>query len=175
MTGLLTTVMGVFIVSFAGTTLDTATRAQRYVFQEFGRDLHWKWLEKKHPATIIAVVSAFALAMAKPNGTGALILWPLFGTVNQLLAGLVLLAVTVYLIRKGKPFFVTGIPMVFMIIMTGWAMWDNIVRFQAQHNWLLFIVGLAVFILMIWLIIEAFIVIKNARSPDAEKTAEEIG
>lgn len=175
MKGLLTTIMGVFVVSFAGTSLDTATRAQRYVIQEFGRDLHWKWLEGKHPATFVAVLTAFALAMVKPNGTGALILWPLFGTVNQLLAGLTLLVATVYLIRKKAPSAVTGIPMVFMIIMTGWAMWKNIANFRTAHNWLLFVIGLAVFILMIWLIIEAIIAIKNAHSPAAEKAAEEIG
>jgi len=173
--GFLTTIMSVFIVSFAGTTLDTATRAQRYVFQEFGKDLHWKWLEKKHPATIIAVITAFALAMLKPNGTGALILWPLFGTVNQLLAGLALLAATVYLIRKKLPSIFAGIPMVFMVFMTGWAMWRNIVNFHTAHNWLLFIIGLAVFLLMVWLVIEAIIAIIKAHSPSAEKAAEEIG
>ncbi len=175
MVSLITTIMGVFIVSFAGTSLDTATRAQRYVLQEFGRDLHWKWLEKKHPATIVAVLSAFALAMIKPNGTGALILWPLFGTINQLLAGLVLLVATVYLIKKKTHFLVTLIPMLFMITMTSWAMWNNIVTFRKAHNWLLFVIGLVVFILMIWLIIEGIIAIINAHTPSAEKEAAEIG
>jgi len=101
--------------------------------------------------------------MSKPSGKGALILWPLFGTVNQLLAGLALLVATVYLIRKKAPFAVTLIPMIFMIIMTGWAMWKNIVNFQKVHNWLLFIVGIAVFILMIWLVIEAIVAVSRQK------------
>jgi len=163
MKALMTTIMGVFIVSFASTSLDTATRAQRYVIQEFGRTLNWKWLQRRHPATLVAVLSAFALAMSKPSGKGALILWPLFGTVNQLLAGLALLVATVYLIRKKAPFVVTLIPMIFMIIMTGWAMWKNIVNFHKVHNWLLFIVGIAVFILMIWLVIEAIVAVSRQK------------
>lgn len=163
MKALMTTIMGVFIVSFASTSLDTATRAQRYVIQEFGRTLNWKWLQRRHPATLVAVLSAFALAMSKPSGKGALILWPLFGTVNQLLAGLALLVATVYLIRKKAPFIITLIPMIFMIIMTGWAMWKNIVNFHKVHNWLLFIVGIAVFILMIWLVIEAIVAVNRQK------------
>lgn len=164
MKGFVTTVMGVFIVSFAGTTLDTATRAQRYVVQEFGKDIHAKWMTKKHPATLIAVVSAFALAMAAPNGKGALILWPLFGTVNQLLAGLALLVATVYLIKKKTHYLITTIPMIFMILMTGWAMVMNIQHFGKTHNWLLLAIGIIVFVTMLWLIVEAVIAIFKAHS-----------
>ncbi|HID56995.1 TPA: carbon starvation protein A [Candidatus Poribacteria bacterium] len=154
---LMMTIMGVFIVSFAGTTLDTATRAQRYIIQEFGRSVRWRWLTGKHIATIIAVASAFALAMVKPGGQGALILWPLFGTINQLLAGLALTVATLYLsFRKAKPW-VTGIPMTFMIFMTGWAMVKNIQKFYHTHNWLLFCIGWMVFALMVWMVAEAAI------------------
>ena len=175
MTDLMTTIMGVFIVSFAGTSLDTATRAQRYVFQQIAKDLHWKWLEGKHPATIMAVGTALILAMVKPNGTGALILWPLFGTVNQLLAGLVLLAITVYLVRKHVPSVFASIPMMFMIFMTTWALVANINNFQKTHNWLLYGIGWVVLVLDVWLVVEAIIAIKNANSPASVKEAEEIG
>lgn len=175
MTDLVATIMGVFIVSFAGTTLDTATRAQRYVIQEFGKDLNVGWLQRKHPATLIAVLSAFGLAMVQPNGKGALILWPLFGTVNQLLAALALLVATVYLIRKKLPSIVASIPMIFMVIMTSWAMVSNIRNFQKAHNWLLFIIGLVIFMLMIWLIIEAIIAIGNAKRGKKVEGVEELG
>ncbi|MCD6507993.1 carbon starvation protein A [Candidatus Poribacteria bacterium] len=160
---LMMTIMGVFIVSFAGTTLDTATRAQRYIIQEFGRSIRWGWLTGKHIATLIAVISAFALAMVKPGGQGALILWPLFGAINQLLAGLALTVTTLYLaFRKAKPW-VTGIPMSFMIFMTGWAMIKNIQKFYQTHNWLLFCVGWVVFALMIWLVVEAIIALTRGK------------
>ena len=160
---LLATIMGVFIVSFAGTTLDTATRVQRYIVQEIGASTKQRWLENKYVATFVAVASALALAFADPTGKGALILWPLFGTVNQLLAGLALLVTTVYLVRKRVNAWVSGIPMIFMIIMTAWAMVMNINNFAKKHNTLLFTIGTIVFILMIWLIIEAIIVLSKAK------------
>ncbi|MCD6106791.1 MAG: carbon starvation protein A [Caldisericaceae bacterium] len=175
MVGLMTTIMGVFVVSFAGTSLDTATRAQRYVFQEWGKDLKWGWMENKWIATFLAVFTAYLLTLASPGGKGALVLWPLFGTVNQLLAGLVLLAATVYLIRKKLPSSVTAIPMIFMVIMTAWAMVLNIKNFAATHNTLLLVIGIIVFILMVWLVIEAIIAIGNARSGKGEKEAKELG
>ncbi len=174
MVGLMTTIMGVFVVSFAGTSLDTATRAQRYVFQEWGKDLKWNWMENKWIATFLAVFTAYLLTLASPGGKGALVLWPLFGTVNQLLAGLVLLATTVYLIRKKLPSVVTAIPMIFMVIMTGWAMILNIRNFSATHNTLLLVIGVIVFVLMVWLVIEAIIAIGKARAGKGEKEAEEL-
>ncbi len=151
---LMMTIMGVFIVSFAGTTIDTATRIQRYIIQEFGHSTGLNFLINKNIATLIAVGSAFGLAMMKPGGKGALILWPLFGTINQLLAGLALVVATLYLVyRKTKPM-VAAIPTIFLILMTGWAMIKNIQNYFRTNNWLLFIIGLIVFGLMVWLVIE---------------------
>ncbi len=160
---LLATIMGVFIVSFAGTTLDTATRVQRYVVQEIGGSLKQKWLENKYVATFVAVASALALALVKPDGTGALILWPLFGSVNQLLAALALLIITVYLVRKRSNPYVAAIPMVFMIVMTSWALVMNINNFIKKQNTLLTTVGTIIFILMVWLVIEAIIVLVKSK------------
>ncbi len=160
---LLATIMGVFIVSFAGTTLDTATRVQRYIVQEIGTSLKQRWMANKYVATFIAVASALALAFVDPSGKGALILWPLFGTVNQLLAGLALLVTTVYLVRKRVNPWISAIPMIFMVIMTAWAMILNIKNFSSTHNTLLLTIGLIIFMLMIWLIIEAILVLSKAK------------
>ncbi len=160
---LLATIMGVFIVSFAGTTLDTATRVQRYIVQEIGTSLKQRWMANKYVATFIAVASALALAFVDPSGKGALILWPLFGTVNQLLAGLALLVTTVYLVRKRVNPWISAIPMIFMVIMTAWAMILNIKNFSSTHNTLLLTIGLIIFMLMVWLIIEAILVLSKAK------------
>jgi len=149
------TIMGVFIVSFAATTLDTATRIQRYVVSELTRDIGLPALSGRYTATVIAVLSAMVLAFYSGDGTGAMVLWPLFGTVNQLLAGLALLIITAYLKRAAKPIAYTLVPMVFMVLMTGWAMILNIHNFYQTSKWLLFVVGLIVFILEIWMIIES--------------------
>ncbi|TES90774.1 MAG: carbon starvation protein A, partial [Desulfobacteraceae bacterium] len=83
------------------------------------------------------------------------------GSVNQLLAGLGLLVVTIYLARRKINIAYTCIPMIFMLFMTGWAMIINIGRYYSSANWLLFIIGLAVFALEIWMIIESALVLKT--------------
>jgi carbon starvation protein len=153
------TIMGVFVASFAATTLDTATRLQRYVVGELGRAWGAPAVSGRHPATMIAVGTALILAFYNGSGKGAQTLWPLFGSVNQLLAGLALLVITVYLAHKKSPLRYTLIPMVFMLIMTGWAMLINLEGFYAGANWLLFCIGLVVFVLEIWMIIESVIVL----------------
>lgn len=152
------TVMGVFLVSFAATTLDSATRIQRYVVVEMARAWNLPLLSGKHVATLTAVCSAFGLAFANGSGKGALLLWPLFGTVNQLLAGLALMVATVYLAREKMPMAVTGVPMVFMLLMTGWAMAVNLQRFYRDGELLLFAVGMAVACLEVWMVVESFLV-----------------
>ncbi len=159
---LIVTLMGVFVASFAATTLDTATRLQRYVISETAQSFKNKLFAEKHPATAFAVISAFLLAFSNDTGKGALVLWPLFGTFNQLLAGLSLLVITIYLVRQKVNMLYTLIPMLFMLFMTGWAMKINLVNFYQHSNWLLVIVGVIVVLLEIWMLIETIIlVIKN--------------
>ncbi len=155
------TIMGVFIVSFAATSLDTATRLQRYIVGELAVAYKLPWLARRHPATLIAVLSAFILAFYNGSGKGAMILWPLFGTVNQLLASMSLLVITIYLAKQRISIKFTAIPMIFMIIMTGWAMILGLQNFYHDQNWLLFVISTMVFALEIWMIIEAVLYFKK--------------
>ena len=160
------TIMGVFLVSFAATTLDSATRIQRYVVAELAEAYNIKPAATPIGATLIAVGTAAVVCFHNGVGIaavkkGALALWPLFGTVNQLMAAMALLVITVYLARKKMPTVFTAIPMVFMVIMTGWAMSLNLVKFYNSGNTMLFVIGLAVFLLEIWMIIESAIVLKS--------------
>ena len=166
------TLMGVFVASFAATTLDTATRLQRYIVAELATAVQVPAVAKKHPATIIAVITAFILAFYNGSGLGALKMWPLFGATNQLLAGLALLVVTIYLAHKKSPVIYTMIPMIFMIVMTGWAMLINLNNYYAASNWLLFCIGLATFVLEIWMIIESVVVLKKVYGGEAEPVPE---
>ncbi|MFP3981454.1 MAG: carbon starvation protein A [Desulfobacterales bacterium] len=161
------TIMGVFLVSFAATTLDTATRLQRYIVGELGRAIKVPQIGEPTTGTLIAVITAFILAFYNGSGKGAMTLWPLFGAANQLLAGLALLVATIYLVRKNIPSFYAAIPMVFMIIMTGWAMLLNIQNFYNDANWLLVFIGGCIMVLEIWMIIEAIIYFKNPYTPQA--------
>ncbi|VGO17234.1 Carbon starvation protein A [Pontiella desulfatans] len=154
------TLMGVFVASFAATTLDTATRLQRYIVSEIANSCNVPALGKKHPATFIAVSTALLLAFSSGgDGKGALALWPLFGAVNQLLGGLALLVITVWLAKKKVPVIFTAIPMVFMIAMTAWAMKINLVDFHANAQWLLFGIGAIISLLQAWMVAEGIIVL----------------
>jgi len=160
------TMMGVFIVSFAATTLDSATRIQRYIVAETATMCKMPLFAHKHPATCIAVGSAFILAFCEGSGSGAFKLWPLFGAMNQLLGGLALLVITVYLARKKVNTLYTAIPMIFMIVMTGWAMYYNVMGFAGyrgdSRNILLLVISLIIVGFEIWMIIESAIVLKKS-------------
>jgi carbon starvation protein len=161
------TILGVFVVSFAATTLDTATRIQRYVVSELAETFKIKPLTGRHGATAFAVLTALILALVSGDGKGALVLWPLFGASNQLLAGLSLLVVTIYLYKKGKPVIFTGIPMVFMVFMTAWAMVLNITNFIKTGNWLLVVINGIIILFVVWMIIEVIAMVRKFKAaPD---------
>ncbi|MFH1006851.1 MAG: carbon starvation protein A [Candidatus Latescibacterota bacterium] len=148
--------IAVVVISFAATTLDTATRIQRYVIVELSRASGCSWLQKRHPATLVAVGTALVLALVKGGGTGGMILWPLFGTTNQLLAGLSLLVITLYLVKKGKPAIYAFLPMVFVLAMTSWALVLNFQDLFSKGNWSLATIGGIVMALNLWIIVEGF-------------------
>ncbi len=183
--------MGVFVASFAATTLDTACRLQRYVIQELAsalivasgprRPLHMlaRPLTTTHGATLAAVLVAAAVA-ALPGtgtawsyqtaGTGGLLLWPLFGATNQLLAGLSFLVVAFYLWRRRMPVWFLVVPMLVMLVMPGWAMlWQTFVGSAEDPSWwsrgnvLLVFIALATCALEIWMVVEALVLFPKVR------------
>lgn len=160
-----TVIIGVFIASFAGTTLDSATRVQRYIISEMVSDTRFKKLGSKWIATGIAVSTAALLAFSSgANGKGALALWPLFGAVNQLLGALALMVATLYLKRKGgKKYLVTGLPFLFMIFMTIWSVSLNQLWFYHSKQSLLFIMNLIISGLSLWMVVES--IVEFAKSP----------
>jgi carbon starvation protein len=164
------TLMGVFIASFAGTTLDTSTRIQRYVISELATDLRIPVLGNRWAATSFAVLTAAGLAFATgADGTGAMKLWPLFGSANQLLAALALLVVTLYLKGKGGlKYVITAVPCLIMLVITSWAMVRNEMDFINQGNWLLVVIGAGISILAIWMIIEAVMVFSSKASTNSQ-------
>lgn len=110
------------VSAFCLTSLDTATRLARYMFQELwipvGETMESvtgarKFFSNPYIATLITVVIGIVLGM-----TGYTIIWPLFGAANQLLAALALLAVCAWLGNAGKNNKMFYIPMVFMLVVT---------------------------------------------------------
>ncbi len=158
-------IMGVFVASFAGTTLDTATRVQRYVVAEIFSDLKLKFMTNKYAATLFAVLTAMALAFATgADGKGALSLWPLFGAVNQMLAALTLLLITIYLKKKGSlKYLVTALPCMFMTSITIWAVVINEITYIRQESWMLMIINGFILILAGCIITESFLMLVRKR------------
>ncbi len=164
--------MGVFVASFAGTTLDTATRIQRYITTEIFSSLNVRLFENKHAATSFAVITAALLAFASgADGKGALTLWPMFGAVNQTLAALALTVITVYLRYKGgAKWLISGIPAAFMIIMTFWASLMNEVTFIKSHNWLLAVVNLIIILLVVFIVVEGTVKFFKVSSDESKNS-----
>ena len=149
-------IMAVFVASFAGTTLDTATRIQRYVVGELGNNINLPALNNRWVGTAIAVGTALILAFATgADGKGALKLWPLFGAVNQTLAALALIIITLYLkARGGLKWMVAGLPAIFMSVMTIWAVIMNQFKFGGAHNMLLQVINIVILFIALWIVIE---------------------
>ena len=174
-------IIAVLVACFAATTLDSATRLQRYVIQELGSTLYIPPLKNMYVATIVAVVLGGMIAMI-PNaegvrGKGGLILWPLFGATNQLLAGLAFMVIAFYLWRRNKPIWFVVIPMFVMIVMPAWALLWQLFSTELvagsekpvgwfwsfQEKWLLASVALVTLGLQMWMVVEAILIWPKAK------------
>lgn len=159
-------IIAVFIVSFANTTLDSSARIQRLSFQEIFKDKTGKVrkpFNNRYAATTVVVVVAMVLTFLQPGATGALMLWPLFGALNQLVAALALGVVVLYLIMKKRNFLLALIPMIFVLVMTVWAMIDNLISFIDDRNYTLIIISLLILILTVWLLISGLKVLSSQK------------
>ncbi|MEC9397455.1 MAG: carbon starvation CstA 5TM domain-containing protein [Myxococcota bacterium] len=108
-------------------------------------------------------------------GTGGLLLWPLFGATNQLLAGLALTVLVFYLWRRKLPIWFAAVPAVVMLLLPGWAMIHQIVTdFIPNQKWLLVGFGVLIEVLQVWMIIEALLIWPRARGV-LEEGAWEVG
>ena len=181
--------IAVLVACFAATTLDTATRLQRYVIQELGASLRIQPLKNMYVATGVAVVLGGAIAMLPGKwtsdgqpiyGSGGLLLWPLFGATNQLLAGLAFMVTAFYLWRRRKPVWFVTIPMIIMVVLPAWALgwqlfstethaatgkpigwlWNFIAR---GDNVLLTVIAVLTLALQIWMVVEAVMMWPRAK------------
>ncbi len=152
------------VSAFALTTLDTATRLGRYAFAElfehFSDDQKQKgplrWSQNRFAGTTFMVAISGALAL---SGQWQVI-WPIFGSANQLLAALALLAVSIWLTHTGRRALFTRIPMYFMFAVTLTALvkftYDNIMQGQ-------YFLGCLSFLLLILAIVLALLSYQSLR------------
>ncbi|MFQ5741828.1 MAG: carbon starvation protein A [Acidobacteriota bacterium] len=163
-------------ISFALTTLDSATRLLRFNIAEMGETLKTPFLGNRYVASVLAVVTIGFFAFYKIGGKPAgLALWQLFGTTNQVLGALTLLTVTLYLMQRGRPYWYTAVPMVFMLVTTVAAMLIKIRDFWNVGTYLLFLLGGGILVLTIWLAVEALLRLLKRRQTSSVGGALEGG
>lgn len=147
-------VVVVIIISFAATTLDTATRIQRIVLGELGESLPGskgtQLFNNRFFGSAVAVVSSYFLLVAADEGKGGLILWPLFGATNQLIAVLGLAAVTYWLIKKKSPSVYTSLPLLFLSVIVIWAIGSNTLDYYRTQDHLLFWTQMVIWVMVLW-------------------------
>lgn len=150
------TVFGILMVEgFVVTTLDTAVRLNRYLFEEL-----WQVLFKEVPAlfktyifnAFLSVVLMYLLAY----NNSFLKIWPVFGSANQLLASLALTAVSVWLIKRGKNALFTIIPALFMTVTTIYSLSMLLKTNIVKHNISLSVVSALLIILSVGVIFMAY-------------------
>ena len=160
------TLLTVMAALFAGTTMDTGLRLQRYIFQEWGDIYNQPWMKKPALATGLAVGTCLLLAFGAggADGSGGLIIWPLFGTTNQLLAGLTLLIITVMLVRLRRPMWYTLAPLCFLLVMTILALLIQLRTFWDQGNMFLLVMDIVVLMAAILVAMECAAALKRSRA-----------
>ncbi|MDX8394836.1 MAG: carbon starvation protein A [Mariprofundaceae bacterium] len=156
--------ISVVVVGFAMTSVDTGARLLRFNLQEIGQAIGVKAFSNRYLATFLAVFAIGFFAFFKMDGKPAgLFLWTLFGTTNQILAGLTLLTVTIYLYRKKKPILYTLLPMLLVLGATISGMVMGISKAIGNEQWTVAIVGGVIFALAAWVLIEALIVVRKVQ------------
>jgi len=166
------TLLATMVVLFAGTTMDSGVRLQRYIIQEWGEIYNIPLLKKGVLATLVAVGCCLWLAFGAggASGKGGLIIWPLFGSTNQILAGLTLLVISVMLIKMGRPARYTLLPMIFVLITSCWAAVLKLIDWYAEEKWLLVTIDVIVLVTSVLVILEAASVISKFRNKGSSTT-----
>jgi len=161
-------VFGILLVEgFVVTTLDAAVRLNRYLFEEL-----WAILFRNTPRIMkhywfnaaLSVVLMWILAYSNAFST----LWPIFGTANQLLAALALLAISAWLLVRKKRNLFTLIPAAFMIVTTVASLLILFLNYYRSKNYLLMAADLLLLTLSAGVV---GLVLKTFLKPRQEPTA----
>ena len=164
------TIMAVLVISFAATTLDTATRIQRFILMELGESLKVPVLKNRYFSTMIAIIPAFWLTLWQVTdpGTGLLtqagwVLWPIFGASNQMLAALTLMILSIYFWKRNRPVIFLVIPFIFLTITTIFSLLIKAQTFMENNRFLLVIDGILL-LLIFWMLYEGWLIFRIGRT-----------
>jgi carbon starvation protein len=159
------TLLTVMAVLFAGTTMDAGVRLQRYIIQEWGVIYGIRPMQNGYVATFVAVAACLALAFGGggAEGTGGMIIWPLFGTTNQLLAGLTLMVISVMLAKLGRPSRYTLVPMIFVTAMAFFSALYQLWSLYTSENYFLLVLDIFIIVAAVFVMLEALSAMAVAR------------
>lgn len=165
-----TTFSALAISAFALTTLDTATRLGRFMFQEFFEEAGKKTFlsTNRYVGTVVTIAAAAALTFTGSRAT----LWPLFGSANQLLASLTFLAVTVWLTRLGRTSTFIKIPMVFMFCVTITALVFLVHKNIRDRNYVLVVMAVLLLGVAVTLVAKAWASLVGTSAPTSQPQEE---
>lgn len=166
--------LATMVALFAGTTMDSGVRLQRYIIQEWGDIYKINLFNKGVPATLIAVAACLLLAFGAggSSGAGGMVIWPLFGATNQILASLTLLVITVMLMKLGRPAIYTLVPMIFVLITSFLAGLIQLVDFYQAGNYLLVTLDFIVLVVSVLVMLEAASVVSKLRKDKAAAASD---
>jgi carbon starvation protein len=146
-------VFGILLVEgFVITTLDTAVRLQRYLFEEL-----WQVIFKNVPKIMKSYLFNAALCVVlmylMAYNNAFLVIWPAFGSANQLLASLALIAVSVWLVNRGINALFTVVPAIFMMVTTIYSLFVLLIeKFLPKGNYALSAFAVVLIVLAIGVI-----------------------
>ncbi len=167
----------IVVISFAATTMDTGVRLQRYIVQEIAEISGARTVARNITlATGIAVLVPLVMALLPGGGEDGYtfgVLWQLFGTTNQLTAGLGLAVIAVWVTRRRRNPVAVLVPLVFLLVMTTWALVINLGTFVEEGQWVLAPLDAIIFVLAVWLIAEAAMALRRAWTTRDESPAPE--
>lgn len=150
------TFIAVMVIAFAATSLDTGARIQRLVIGELAQTYGARPLTNRFAAGALGIGATLLLALTQAEGKGGLALWPLFGTTNQLVAGVTLLVVSIWLKRNGRPVAYTLVPMLLVAAATITAMLGEVYGYFVHFGdqWLLAVSGSLILLCDLWILLE---------------------
>jgi carbon starvation protein len=169
------TMLAVMVVLFAATTMDAGLRLQRYIVQEWGNIYDIKPLKNNYVSTLLAIAACLALAFGVTNGQypgdGGMLIWPVFGATNQILASMTLMVISIYLIKLGRPVRYILMPMMFILLLALWASGWYVIEHYSTGNWVLVVIEVTVMVISIVIMLEAWSVISKLRGGEAKDEA----
>lgn len=156
------TFAAVVVAGLIAVTLEAGIRVQRQLLAELNDNYHIISLSNQKTLLIITVMVAAALALHDGRGQGGLALWPLFGLWNQVLAVFGLSLIGLALRRRQQPLGYVFAPMIFLLVVTSWALLLQLNRWWESADWLLIVGGVLLLVIAFWL---AWETLRSLRKP----------